>query len=177
MAFAPHPLEPGDSAPTFQLPDMLQQNTFSSSAMRGTLTVVVFWSAECHWCQHLADFFRERSTTWKQQGVRLLLVASNSQEKNAALVAKAQAIGYSGHLLRDSDQAIADAFGAITTPHSFIIDRGGTIVYQGGVNDRTFHSEPTINYLDEALASLQRGTHPEPAETPAYGCAIVRRLS
>jgi peroxiredoxin len=153
---------------------VLQQNWFTASHLRGSLGVIVFWSPRCHWCQQLAGFFRQRSTTWAAQNVHLVLIASNAHETEADLIAGARAIGYTGHLLKDREHTVANAFGAMTTPHSFIIDRGGMIVYQGGVTDRTFHTKPSVNHLDEAVTLLRKGIHPDPAETPAYGCAIVR---
>ena len=72
-------------------------------------------------------------------------------------------------------QQVADLFGAQTTPHFFVLDQQGVLRYRGALDDVTFRQrEPKNYYLHEAVQALLAGRLPEPAETPAYGCTIVR---
>jgi hypothetical protein len=76
--------------------------------------------------------------------------------------------------LHDSQGLVAE-HGAQTTPHLFLIDPGGFLRYQGAFDDVTFRQRtPTQAYLYQAVEALLAGRLPDPAETPAYGCAIVR---
>jgi hypothetical protein len=70
---------------------------------------------------------------------------------------------------------VADQYVALTTPHFFVIDEQGILRYQGALDDVTFRKPtPTHNYLHDAVEAVVAGARPQPAETPAYGCAIVR---
>jgi peroxiredoxin len=104
------------------------------------------------------------------------MIASNANETIEQLRDMADAYGIANPILRDEDNAVADAFGAQATPHVFVIDATGQIIYQGAVDDRTFRQpEPTINYLDAAIDALSKGQVPSITDTSAYGCTIVRQ--
>jgi hypothetical protein len=65
----------------------------------------------------------------------------------------------------------------VTTPHTFIVDREGILRYRGAVDDVTFRQRKAMRFfLEEAVEALLDGHLPEVAETPAYGCAIVREI-
>ncbi len=89
----------------------------------------------------------------------------------------ADAYGMGGPILHDPGALVADLYGAIATPHLFVISPAMTVIYQGAVDDRSFRQpEPTTNYLDAAVQALMVGGLPAVAETPAYGCTIVRSM-
>jgi hypothetical protein len=78
-------------------------------------------------------------------------------------------------VLLDEDHAVADLYGAATTPHFFVVDAEGVLRYAGALDDVTFRQKtPTRQFLAEAVAALLEGRLPDPAQTPGYGCAIVR---
>jgi hypothetical protein len=80
-------------------------------------------------------------------------------------------------VLVDSEHLVADLYEAVTTPHVFLLDRKGILRYRGAVDDITFRRrEATRFFLQEAVEALLEGHLPEPNETPAYGCAIVREI-
>jgi hypothetical protein len=78
--------------------------------------------------------------------------------------------------LLDSDGTMGRAYGAKTTPHMFVIDPKGTVVYAGGIDDKATTDVADVatakNYvqaaLDEAMAGKQVST---PTSTP-YGCSV-----
>jgi thiol-disulfide isomerase/thioredoxin len=162
----------GSAAPDFSLPD-LQGRVHSLQDVRGRILVLDFWSSECPWSARAEDEMGRLEPGWGGR-VAIWRVASNANEPLAALhAAAARSSGLI--LLRDEAHVVADAYGAQTTPHLFVIDAGGTLRYQGALNDVTFRQRaPTRGYLAEAVAALLQGGAPDPAETPAYGCAIVR---
>jgi hypothetical protein len=56
-----------------------------------------------------------------------------------------------------------------------VIDAQGILRYQGAFDDVTFRQRtPTLIYLHMAVEALQSDQQPEPAETPPYGCSVVR---
>jgi hypothetical protein len=147
--------------------------TLSTSIGGGV--VLSFWSVECPWTRYYDDYFVERAAVWGEQGIALMLVNSNSNESPEEMRDMADAYGMGGPILHDVGNVVADAYGAITTPHIYVIHPEGVIVYQGAIDDRSFRQpEPTFNYLDAAVDALLAGQYPEVVETPAYGCTIVR---
>ena len=108
--------------------------------------------------------------------VVMLSIASNRSENVEALKTAAEARRLPMVLL-DANCRVADLFEAQTTPHVFVIDREGILRYRGSVDDFTFRNRiPTRFYLDLAVESLLNGQLPALAESPAYGCAIVREI-
>jgi hypothetical protein len=82
---------------------------------------------------------------------------------------------FEGILLLDSERKATDAYGALVTPEFFLLDRAGSLRYHGAFDDATFRRPvPARPHLENALRALLAGGNPDPAETPAYGCAIVR---
>lgn len=76
-------------------------------------------------------------------------------------------------VVRDADFALADRFGALRTPHAFVLNAAGEIQYQGAVDDKR-SSEPTDRYLQKALVALAKGQPADPAVTGPMGCRISR---
>ncbi len=104
----------------------------------------------------------------------LLPVAANQIETPDA-IAKGARARHLPLVLLDSQHRVADLYEAVTTPHVFVIDREGVLRYRGAVDDVSFRQRrPTRFYLDEAVEALLAGHFPPIAETPAYGCTIVR---
>ena len=78
--------------------------------------------------------------------------------------------------LMDPDGAIGQAYGARTTPHMFIIDPKGVLVYAGGIDSiasaRPDDIKSATNYVNQALAEAFGGKPISAATTRAYGCSI-----
>lgn len=169
------PLSPGQAAPNFALEDILSGVEISLAELRGKIVVLNFWSYECPWSRRYDEYFASRATKWEEDGVQLLHIKSNVNETPAEVDKCALAYGIHAPVLNDEDAELAQAYGAQTTPHVFVINQERKIVYQGAVDDRSFHQEEaTVNYLDQAIEAVRAYQQPSPAETPAYGCAIVR---
>jgi peroxiredoxin len=169
------PILAGQYAPDFTLTDVLLGETFTLSQLRGRPLIINFWSTECPWSRKFDDYFLERHNQWAEIGIGLLFIDSNENEAVYEMQDLIDELGIITPVLPDPRNEVADAFGAQTTPHVFLIDSHGLIVYQGAVDDRSFRQpEATINYLDAAVDALQKGQRPDPSDTLAYGCTIVR---
>jgi peroxiredoxin len=162
----------GQRAPLFELPD-LQGSLHKLESLRGKVVILNFWSAECPWSkaadQELLSYISDLDA-----GLTLWSIASNANEPIDLLqhVAAERALPLVVH---DKHQTAADLYGALTTPHFFVVDREGVLRYQGALNDVTFRQrEPTRNYLRPAVEALLSGMEPDPSETTPYGCTIVR---
>jgi len=163
---------PGEAAPDFELPD-LEGVPHRRSNLLGRILVINFWSADCPQSVRADGQLMELKSEWGDR-VAVWSVASNRNESVPDLARAAAERGVTP-LLLDPDQAVADRYGVLTTPHTFLIDARGILRYAGTPDDVTFgQPRPTRSYLGEAVAALLAGQEPPQAETPAFGCAIVR---
>jgi peroxiredoxin len=162
----------GDPAPEFELADLDGQR-HSLSDRRGSIVVLNFWSAECIHSTRADGVFEELVHEWGD-AVSLWCIAPNANEEDE-LVRSVAGKNKIPRLLRDQGHKVADSYGAVTTPHIFVIDEKGVLRYTGGLDDVSLRQRtPTRNYLREAVRAVRQGIHPEPAETPPFGCAIIR---
>lgn len=78
--------------------------------------------------------------------------------------------------LMDAEGRIGKAYGAKTTPHMYVIDPKGTLVYAGGIDSipstRLEDIDKATNYVKQALTELHAGKPVSQATTRAYGCAV-----
>src|SRR5512140_914837 len=79
-------------------------------------------------------------------------------------------------ILLDGDGKIGRAYGAKVTPHMFVIDGAGRLVYMGGIDDRPYADPSSLEgakpYVALALADLKAGRAVAMPVTAPYGCSI-----
>ncbi len=79
-------------------------------------------------------------------------------------------------IVLDPEGTIGRAYAARTTPHMYIIDPEGTLVYMGGIDSIASANPADIseatNYVREAMAALAAGESVPNSVTRAYGCTI-----
>jgi peroxiredoxin len=159
-------------APSFSLPS-LDGTVHHLEELRGQVAVLNFWSAECPHADRTDRELLVYLRTWSDQ-VSLWSIASNANEPTELLRQVSNERGLP-LVLHDVKQQVADLYGAQTTPHFFVIDPDGILRYQGAFDDVTLRKrEPSRWYLKEAVGTVLEGLQPNPAQSPPYGCAIVR---
>lgn len=158
-------------APGFSLP-RIGGGATNLQDFLGRVVALNFWSAECPHSARCDAALAAARQAWGD-AVVVLNIAANANETLEQLQSAAAARGVA--VLHDAGHLVADLYGAQTTPHLFVIDREGILRYQGAFDDMTFRQRtPTRSYLVDAVNAVLRGEQPDPAQTPAYGCAIVR---
>jgi hypothetical protein len=79
-------------------------------------------------------------------------------------------------LALDKDGKVGQAYGARTTPHMFVIDPSGTVIYAGGIDDKaTFSPADVRNAKNFVAAALDESMAGKPVSTPSsrpYGCSV-----
>ena len=79
-------------------------------------------------------------------------------------------------VLMDEDGVIGRAYAARTTPHLYIIDPKGVLVYAGGIDSiassRSEDIKTATNYVNQALGEAFGGKPISAAATRPYGCSI-----
>src|SRR6266850_1020565 len=79
-------------------------------------------------------------------------------------------------VLLDPTGAVGKMYGATNTPHMYVVDKSGLLVYAGAIDDRPTTRRSDVqgaqNYVREALQAVNAG---QPVKTPvtrAYGCTV-----
>jgi hypothetical protein len=79
-------------------------------------------------------------------------------------------------VLLDEDGTVGKAYGARTTPHMYVIDPEGTLIYQGAIDSiRSADSddiEKAQNYVVAALEAAMADEEVANAQTEPYGCSV-----
>jgi peroxiredoxin len=162
----------GKDAPQFQLID-LRGEIFSLAGMLGRVIVLLFWSAECVWCERVDRELKGFLDTWKDQ-VNTLWIASNANE-SCDLIERVSSERNLPLVLLDVDQRVANLYGAEMTPQFFVVDAKGKLIYQGSWDDITFRQRvATQVYVPQVVEALMHDLAPQVSQTPAYGCVLVR---
>jgi peroxiredoxin len=162
----------GEKAPQFLLID-LEGNVYTLEDIEGRIIVLNFWSAECDYCARVDTELKAFMNSWKER-VKVLWIASNANETRELIeeVANERAIA---PVLLDEHQQAANRFGAQITPHFFVLDAKGIMVYQGSWDDISFRQRvATQMYVPQAVDALMQARALKISQTPPYGCMLVR---
>jgi len=79
-------------------------------------------------------------------------------------------------VLLDSDGAVGRLYGAKTTPHMFLVDPKGVLIYAGAIDDRASPDPEDVvgakNYVEAAFADAKAGKPVAVGSTAPYGCSV-----
>ena len=113
-------------------------------------------------------------------GVGVAFVNSNEAKRNdgdgmSDMQKRYKEKNLGGFYLLDKEHVVADAFGARTTPHVFLFDKGLKLVYKGAIDDNVASaSEVKEPWLKNAIAAMTGGGTIDPATTRNIGCSVKR---
>jgi peroxiredoxin len=177
-----HPVV-GKPAPDFKLQD-LSGKEVALASFKGKVVVLEWFNPGCPFVQksHSKASLVDTAKRHGDAGVVWLAINSGAEGKQGADVASNTAAAkkwkMTHPILRDPTGATGKAYGATNTPHMFVIDPTGIVVY-GGAIDNSPDAEgqsPTggtlINYVDAALEALAAGRPVATPVTKAYGCSV-----
>jgi len=84
--------------------------------------------------------------------------------------------GRQAAVLLDPTGEVGRSYDAKTSPHMFVIDADGQVVYNGAIDDRPTSDladlEGATNYVVPAIAAAHAGEPVDPATTQPYGCSV-----
>lgn len=146
------------------------------SDYRGKIVVLEWFNYECPFLVYhyepkntmidLADKYGSGDVVW----LAINSTAHQTTEKNREFAQK-HGIGYP--ILDDRTGQTGRAYQAVTTPHMFIINTQGYIVYDGAIDNSPMGREDNIvNYVDQALGELISAKPISVSSTKPYGCTV-----
>ena len=173
----------GQPAPAFTLADSNGKAHFLA-AFEGKTVVLEWWNHECPFVgkHYGSGNMQKLQNEWTAKGVVWLTVSSSAAGKQGYVDgAKANALmkekgGSPTAVLLDHDGMVGKAYGAKTTPHMFVIDGKGAVVYAGGIDDKPSTDPADVatakNLVSAALAEVTAGKPVTTATSQPYGCSV-----
>ncbi len=173
----------GEPAPEFTATDSNGQS-HALSAYRGKFVVLEWHNRDCPYThKHYASGNMERlQQKWTARGVVWFTVISSAPGKQGYVTADEEnAYIREVHaaptaVLLDPEGKLGRLYGAKTTPHMFVIDPDGKLVYDGAIDDKPTTDVSDIaaahNYVDAALTAAIAGQPVEVSVTRPYGCSV-----
>lgn len=181
--FAAESPQVGSAAPDFSVTDS-KGKTQSVSQYKGKYVVLEWFNPECPFVkkhygpgnmQKLQKEFTDKGVVW-------LAVDSSAPGKEGNLTpeqAEKKMTEWKTHataLVLDQDGKAGQAYGAKNTPHMFIIDPEGKIIYAGAIDSKATPNPADIssstNYVKVALDEAMAGKPVSTASTRPYGCSV-----
>jgi peroxiredoxin len=172
----------GQPAPPFRVVDSNGKQR-SLADFKGRTVVLEWTNAECPFVKkHYAGNMQALQKAAAKDGVAWLTINSGAPGKQghvdgagANAVIKAKGAAPTAYLL-DPTGAIGRAYEAKTTPHMYIVDPAGKLVYMGGIDDTPTANPADVktakNYVTAALADLKAKRPVQVASSKPYGCAV-----
>lgn len=171
---APKALEVGAAMPDFALTD-LNGVKHTLAQYKGKTVVLDFCSHKCPWSAAADVQMVELAKKYGEKGVVFLGIDSHESTPPEEIKAHVTAKGIPYPILKDQNNAYADAVGASRTPEIYIVDKDLKLAYHGAFDNRT-QPEPKgdTNYVSNALDDLLGGKAVRTPSMKAWGCSIKR---
>ena len=164
------------SGKEFSLNDLNQKNGLLIIFSCNTCPFVVGNKSMDGW----ENRYNEVYETCKKNQIGMALINSNEAKRKQGdsfkdMMNHSKKQKYDSPYLLDKNHQLADAFGASTTPHVFLLNNNLKLVYKGAIDDNCgAKKEVKEKWLENALNSLGKGENIENPETRNSGCSIKR---
>lgn len=175
MAFT---LQIGEHAPDFALPATDGKSYRLEDFSESRVLVVFFTCNHCPYVKGSDEVTRATADSFADKGVRFVGINSNSantlpDDDFEHMVARMDEYGFPWVYLHDESQEVALSYGALRTPHFFVLDEERRLVYTGrAVDNPKDTSLMTVNDLENALNDLVSGRPITTAITNPLGCNV-----
>lgn len=178
MAFT---LTPGQSIPDFRLmgSDGKYHTFAGEGAVRGERgTLVVFTCNHCPYVVGSEERMKSLYADIAPKGITFVAVHSNETDNHPSdawplVLERMRAMGFQWLSLNDETQIVARAFGAQRTPHYFLFDRDGKLIYAGRMdNSPRDASKVETHELRDAIDDFLAGRPIRLSQTDAIGCNV-----
>jgi len=173
----------GQPAPAFQAVDAAGK-TRSLSEFKGKTVVLEWTNNGCPYVQkhYNSGNMQGLQTQAAKDGIVWLTVISSAPGMQGYLTGpqarqwKGEVKAASTDVLLDPKGTVGRAYEAKTTPHMYIVDKTGKLVYMGGIDDKASSDPDSLqgakNYVTAALADVKAGRAVAQAATRPYGCSV-----
>lgn len=173
----------GKPVPDFSLNDN-SNKSYTLSDYQGKFVVLEWTNPDCPFVKkhYNSNNMQKLQAHYTKKNVVWFSICSSAKGKQGHLTGevlnkrlKKLKTAHTAYLI-DSDGKVGRLYGAKTTPHLFIINPEGKLVYMGAIDDRPSTNSDDIagatNYVQTALDELLAGNNVTSKATKSYGCSI-----
>ena len=166
----------GEAAPNFTL-KTTDGKEWSLSDAKGKVVVLEWINPECPVCVRVMKdgVVANMIKACREQLPDVVFVTINSSAARPSSLEATESYLKEHKVevpaLLDSDGAVGLMYDAKTTPHCYVIDANGTLVYSGAIDDGD-KGDGKMNYVVNAVTQLKAGEKVSPSTTRPYGCSV-----
>jgi peroxiredoxin len=182
LSSAAFAVEINKPAPDFSATD-INGKTVKLSDYKGKIVVIESYNSDCPFCrnQYANGATQDLQKDLAAKGVAWLIVNSvnpNNPSHRTAEQARQEIADkkiVAAAWIDDSSGAVGHLYGMKTTPHVFVVDQNGVLVYDGAIDnkpDPMHDPKAARNYVHEAVDALIAGKPVEVSQTKPYGCSV-----
>ena len=175
----------GSKAPQFASTDVLAGESFDLKAQKGKWVVLEWYNKDCPYVKkhYGSGNMQKLQSKYTEKGVQWVTIISSAEGKQghfasadvATKVVADHGIKASAMIL-DPSGMIGKKYGAKTTPHMYVINPEGQLVYNGAIDDNDSANPAVIkdskNYIVAALDQGMSGQAIKKSSTTPYGCSV-----
>lgn len=168
----------GEVATDFKLKNV-DGTMFSLSNIKGAKGyIVVFTCNECPFSKMYEDRLITLHNEYSAKGYSVVAINPNVSDANdkesfKAMQMRAEEKAFPFVYLADEKHDVFPKYGAVRTPHVFLLDSERKVQYIGTIDDNARSSEDVkVKYVENAINALENGKKPEPNFTKAIGCPV-----
>lgn len=170
-------LQIGERAPAFRLP-ATDGNSYALEDFGDKALVIFFTCNHCPYVIGSDEDTRKIAERFAAKGVKFVAINSNSKNTYAEddfghMVARMDELKFPWLYLHDESQAVAEAYGALRTPHFYVFDENRKLVYTGrAIDNPRDWTQATTHELVDALEELLAGRSVGNPSTNPIGCNV-----
>lgn len=174
---------PGMPAKDFTLKDVTGK-TVHLADFKGKYVVLEWFNQGCPFVQkhYESGNMQNLQQTYTGKGVVWLAISSTNPKSGdyrdpqaAQGVMREWKMNPTAFML-DEDGTVGRTWGARATPHMFVVDPAGKVIYAGAIDDKATWRQEDVrtakNYVAAALDEAMAGKPVTTANTAAYGCSV-----
>jgi peroxiredoxin len=180
-SFTPPGYKVGDHADDFKLKNIDGRMVSLADYTDAKGFIVIFTCNHCPYAKAYEQRIMDLDKKFGSQGFPVIAISPNDpasvpDDSYDNMVKRAKEKNYSFPYLFDETQQVARKFGAMRTPHVFVLTRaskGYDVKYIGAIDDNTEDaSQVQHHYVEDAVNALLQGKQVPVTETKAIGCTI-----
>ena len=178
------PASIGAPAPEFALQD-LNGKSVRLADFKGKTVVLEWFNPECPFVKasHTNGSLKGLAEKYANDPSLVWLAINSGGEGRQGFGVEVNREGVAGFglkhpVLLDPEGSVGKSYGATNTPHMFIVDAKGTLVYSGAIDNspdaegESPSGGSLVNYVSQALEELAQGKSVSVPKTKAYGCSV-----
>ncbi len=171
-------LKVGDIAPDFKLKNINGKIVSLADYTDAKGYIVTFTCNHCPYAVMYEDRLNALQAKYAPMGYPIVAINPNDPEVKPAdsfenMQIRAKEKGFEFAYLIDEGQKVYPQYGATKTPHVFLLNKDRMVKYIGAIDDNAQDAEAVeVKFVENAIASLEKGENPDPNYTKAIGCSI-----